>query len=103
MFARDFKSGIETDSWVTSDYWDPEDQDLVLRPALEVVGCVGVCGLRKKSGKVRLKRYLLFPAPSLSVLKVLGEISFQPRHFGLIDNSSAAFFSDESKTPNLGD
>lgn len=70
------KAESRVDSWVTSVYWDPEGQDLILRLGLEVVGCVCVCGVRKELGESSVERHLLFPAPSVPMLKVLGEISF---------------------------
>lgn len=54
-----------------------------------------------------MKRHLPFPAPPQPPQFLCEKFSVkylsQLRRFGLIDNSSAAFFSDESKTPNLAD
>lgn len=61
---------------MTSDDQDREGQDLVLGLELAIRGRRGVAK-EETGGKVLVKRYLRpLPPPSLSVLKVLGEISF---------------------------
>lgn len=90
---------------MTPDRPDPLDgrlSSLTYFPRVPVFAA-GSCGVRlREETREKFSLRDTFCSPPPPVLKVLGEISFQPRHFGLIDNSSAAFFADESKTPNLG-